>query len=48
MRPGLKDAVNCILRIGFAHNKGGGSFGYKYCPNFESFELFVNWNFGVY
>ena len=24
MRPGLKDAVKCILRIGSAHNKGGG------------------------
>ena len=22
MRPGLKDAVKCILRIGSAHNKG--------------------------
>ena len=25
MRPGLKDAVKCILRIGSAHNKGGGA-----------------------
>ena len=24
MRPGLTDAVKCILRIGSAHNKGGG------------------------
>ena len=24
MRPDLKDAVKCILRIGSAHNKGGG------------------------
>ena len=24
MRPGLKDAVKCILYIGSAHNKGGG------------------------
>ena len=24
MRPGLKDAVKCILRIGSAHNKGEG------------------------
>ena len=24
MRPGLKDAVKCILRTGSAHNKGGG------------------------
>ena len=24
MRPGLKDAVKCILRIGSAHNKEGG------------------------
>ena len=23
MRPGLKEAVKCILRIGSAHNKGG-------------------------
>ena len=24
VRPGLKDAVKCILRIGSAHRKGGG------------------------
>ena len=24
MRPGLKDAVKCILRIGSPHKKGGG------------------------
>ena len=23
-RPGLKDAVKCILRFGFAHSNGGG------------------------
>ena len=27
MRPGLKDAVKCILRIGSAHNKGVGGGG---------------------
>ena len=26
MRPDLKDAVKCTVRIGSAHNKGGGSF----------------------
>ena len=41
MRPGLKDAVKCILRIGSAHSKGG-SFRYKHCLDFASFELFVD------
>ena len=27
MRPGLKDAVKCILGIGSAHNKEGGGGG---------------------
>ena len=49
MRPGLKDAVKYILRIGSAHNKGGGgSFRYKHCLNFASFEVFVNCNSAVY
>ena len=26
MRPGLKDAVKCILRIGSAHNNRGGGW----------------------
>ena len=49
-RPGLKDAVKCILRFGFAHSNGGGggSFRCKHCPNIASFELFANWNFGLY
>ena len=29
MRAGLKDAVKCILRIGSAHNKGGGALDIK-------------------
>ena len=44
MRPGLKDAVKCILRIGSAHNKGGGSFRYKHCLNFAS----LDWKSAVY
>ena len=44
MRPGLKDVVKCILRIGSAYSKGGGGFRFKHCPNFASFELFVNRN----
>ena len=27
MRPGLKDTVKCILRIGSTHNKGGWGGG---------------------
>ena len=43
MRPDLKDAVKCILRIGSAHNKGGGgSFRYKHGLNFASFDVFVD------
>ena len=47
MRPGLKDAVKCILRIGSAHNKGasfggGASFRYKHGLNFASFDVFVD------
>ena len=48
MRPGLKDAVKCILRIGSAHNKGakalggGASFRYKHGLNFASFDVLVD------
>ena len=48
MRPGLKDAVKFILRIGSAHNKGGESFRYKHGLNFASFNVFVDWNSAVY
>ena len=38
----VKDAVKCILCIGSANNKGAGSFRYKHCLNFASFELFMD------
>ena len=39
MRPGLKDAVKCILRTGSAHNRGGGSFRCKHCLNFTNVKV---------
>ena len=44
----IKDAVESVLYITTAYNKGGGHDKYKHCPNLTSVWLFLNRNSSLY